>query len=261
MIYAYTPHRQKTARAMRAAYCLAQHLDDILDGDRHIDDNPTAYVAGLVRQIETNDYDLDHPMAGIAQYVFTQAAAIQQSGDDFRADFLGLIKVLQTDNYRRCCRHLLSADDLLELHRQTFYYAINLALILAQADFRADALPGLVDAFSWCSPVRDLAQDLSRGLINIPREVVEATGRQADQLTDAALLTTPAVQTWLDAEYQRGLYALADAAAELRALHGRRGNLSGWAFFWLLKRYAAYYKRRQRPATPPAQRPASPGQG
>jgi hypothetical protein len=241
VMYGYALHRPQVGRALRAAYCLAQHLDDVLDGDRPINGDPAHYVAGLVRQIEGDEYDPTQPAGVLAHYVMHYADRVQATGDDFRGDFLGLIEALQFDYDRRLARCSLPAANLLDQHRRTFHYSINLALILVQADFRATAVPNLIDAFSWCSPVRDLQEDLQNGLINIPAEVIETANRLNHPLDLPALLAAPAVQDWLAAEYRRGLTALDAAAIELAALKGRRGAVEAGAFRLALKQYAARY--------------------
>jgi hypothetical protein len=235
---------------------LTQHLDDILDGDRLGLSDPLSYVNQLVDQIKAGRYDRHQPIALLAQSLLADAAQFEMPDDDFQGDLLQLIDLLQTDFQRRISQQPLSATDLAEHHRWTFYYSLNLTLMVANADFRADRLPHLIDLFCWCSPVRDLAEDLGKGLINIPLEVINAAETQAEQkLHLTALLTAPVVVDWLTAEYHSALQTLAAASAEVTGLKGLVGYRVMQAALLALKHYVIRYGKQmhQQPIYSPNQ--------
>ena len=78
------------------------------------------------------------------------------------------------DRERVLSTRVSSATELAELHRATFRGSLDLMLIAADSPLRAIDVPELVEALGWCSTVRDLGDDLSHGLINMPREIAAA---------------------------------------------------------------------------------------
>jgi hypothetical protein len=99
----------------------------------------------------------------------------------------------------------MSAETLAEHHRKTFRLSLDLTLIAAGSNLRAEDAPELVEALSWCSPVRDLREDLAKGLINIPAEVL--AGVPGIEETNALLASEP-VRAWLRAEHGRAVRRL-----------------------------------------------------
>lgn len=238
--YLYSLRGWGRLRPMRAGYCLAQHIDDVLDGQRHINEPPTTYVAALVQQIATNTYHRQTPMSQLAEYVCARDATIRQ-------ELLALIAALQFDYQRRTTQAVLPGATLATHHQRTFEHSINLTLHMLGATLRATDVPALVGAFCWVSPIRDLREDLQLGLINIPAEVLAQAQAQGAQAVEyASLITTPAVQTWLRQEFAQGQAHLRACAQQLPTLRGQRGAWELYLFYLELNRYAQRYARKQR---------------
>ncbi|HSF41133.1 MAG TPA: hypothetical protein VLT87_15155, partial [Thermoanaerobaculia bacterium] len=100
---------------------------------------------------------------------------------------------------------------------------------------RAADAPELVDALSWCSPVRDLAEDWKKGLINVPAEVLEQA--QGD-------LAAPAVREWLREEHRRGAAAIAALGAKLPAIPDPRSRAVLSSFHRALAAYERKYRKK-----------------
>ena len=95
-------------------------------------------------------------------------------------------------------------------------------LLAGRCDLRARDVPELIDALGWCSTVRDLEEDLAKGLVNIPSEVVDRADVTA--ATSLSMLATDThVRTWLNAEGERARKWLAQTEHRLADSANRRG--------------------------------------
>ena len=52
------------------------------------------------------------------------------------------------------------------------------------SDVSSKDVPHLIDAFGWCSTMRDLEEDLEAGLINIPADTLAAAGLDSGDLPE-----------------------------------------------------------------------------
>ena len=65
-------------------------------------------------------------------------------------------------------------------------------------------VPELIEAFGWCSTVRDLDEDLGHGLVNVPADVVAAAAAEgATPSSVPEFGATEAVRSWFGAELER----------------------------------------------------------
>jgi membrane-associated phospholipid phosphatase len=207
-------------RLARVGFAFLQAIDDLLDGDRPSQREPLVVVDELQASLRSGQF-ADDDLSRLGR-VF-RAEILHRGGDGALAQALALIAVMQRDRERVLRQELLDADALRAIHRQTFVNSLDLMLLAADAELRAADVPELVDALGWCSTVRDLEEDLARGLINIPSEVVEAA-RQIDAATDpATLLGAASVQRWLAAELERARALLASTEQRLQTLADRSG--------------------------------------
>lgn len=222
--------RWPETRLLRAAYCLAQHADDVLDGDRKVKANPEAYVQAVLSilrgQAPTGE---DSPAEQLAEFVAAQA------NEEERRELIDLFEVLLEDRRRMDARQAWSAADLAEHHQKTFFYSFDLTFRFAGAGLRAGDVPELIDALSWVSPIRDLEKDFRKGLYNVPREVLEEAGGRLD---------APAVQEWLRTEHRRGAAAIEALGARLGSIQDIRGRTIVGAFYKALVGYERKYRRR-----------------
>jgi hypothetical protein len=217
-IWGYSLRRWRETRLLRTGFCLAQHIDDVLDGDRRVPGDPVAYARGLLRG-ETG------PLAPLAAFV--QGELDRRGG---REKLEELVEVLIEDRRRMDARRTMSAAALATHHRRTFRLSLDLTLIAAGSELRATDAPELVEALAWCSPIRDLEEDLAKGLINIPEEVLARVPVAADPLT------AEPVKTWLQEEHRKGVEAI-------EALGGKTSSPVFAAFHRALAAYEKKYRR------------------
>jgi hypothetical protein len=220
----------RETRLLRAAYCLAQHVDDVLDGDRKIKGDPEAYVQAVLRGLRGEAPFGPSVAEQLAEYVSGEMRSLETERDDPRGDLIQLFEVLLEDRRRMDARRALPAAELAELHRQTFFYSLNLAFILSGAKARAAEEPELIGAISWVSPVRDLRKDRKKGLINVPAEALERG----------------TVGEWLRAEHERGAACIEALGARVAAVEDPRSRKILAAFHKALSAYERKYRKMER---------------
>ena len=223
IVYGYSILGWRRTRGVRFCYALAQHIDDLLDGDCPCEREPLEVVDEVIRQFEQEEFD-DSELGNLARSVAQELKRLRTSTDDPLTELITLFRVMRFDRQRVRDGLVLAQDRLARQHWETFYHSVNLLLVVARADLRADDAVDLIKAFGWCSTMRDLREDIDRGLINLPRDVVEhARAQGSPDLTYDSLTAMPAVKEWIRAEHAAGRVYLDQFARRLAALRGRKG--------------------------------------
>ena len=227
-------------RLQRTGFAFLQSVDDLLDGDRASDEEPLQVSGRLLRGLEHGTFaDDDLSRLGAA----FRADLLERGGADALAQAVALVRVMQYDRVRVRDGLVLGEADLRRQLRDTFRHSLDLMLLAAGARARCDEVPTLVEAFGWCSTVRDLDQDLARGLVNIPREVL-ATAHAQDLHDAAALRRDPAVAAWLDASARDAERQLDAADAAIAALGEPRARRLLGLFARSIRRYLDRFPAR-----------------
>ena len=162
MIYAPSLLYWRRYRAVRAGYCAAQWIDDLLDGDRPSSREPLEIVDELLEEISGNKLSAQ-PLSRLV------AALFAELDEPARRDFIQLVLTMRRDRVRVLRAEVWDRSALDAHHRATFSLSVNLLLATTRCHARAEQVPSLVEALAWCSIFRDLDDDLRKGLINIPR--------------------------------------------------------------------------------------------
>ena len=184
-------------RAVRAGFCAAQWIDDLLDGDRPSEREPLEIVDELIEQMTARMFS-DDPLSRLV------AALFRDLDERARDEFIALVQCMRVDRLRVLHRDRWSAQELDVHHEMTFRHSVNLMLVTAGCTARASEVPSLIRAFAWCSVVRDLEEDLRKGLVNIPRDADRAQ--------------------WLRDEHARACNALESSAREISRLPDPRAR-------------------------------------
>jgi len=224
-IYGYSMSAWRATRPLRATYALTQAIDDLLDGDRSCAREPEDEVRAILADTLSDG----HRLSRIARFVMPHLARCNAT-DDFRK----LVDCMILDRIRVRENRRLTEAQLQKHHRTVFECSANVALCICGFELRAGDVPGVIRELSWCSPARDLKEDLYAGLNNIPFEIYPGTG---DALMD------PRVRKWLRREYNEMLVAMSEAEKQLLAVHGRSGAFGFRIFHRLLSAYAKKYPR------------------
>jgi hypothetical protein len=224
MIYWHSLLRWRKTRVLRVGFCLLQAVDDLLDGDRSSDTEPADIAAGVVRQMQSGSFG-DDRLAILARALAEDLSALGTDKDRPLEDAIELIRHMMRDRGRARDRLLLGREELRQHHRATFRHSLNLLLVAVGAKLRAQDIPELIEAFGWCSTMRDLREDLNHGLVNVPDVVIEAARREVATLDDfEQLLQTGAVREWQYAELERAQTLLRSFGARGIDPSDRAGN-------------------------------------
>ena len=239
-LYGASLVRWRTARAARVGFCFLQHVDDLLDGDRESPVEPALLARGVLGQLETRRFDATR-LGRLARATAAELERLRSAGEDPMQILRTSIEAMLRDRERVLARDLLGRAELAAHHRRTFSSAVDLMLIAARAQLRSRDVPELIEAFGWCSTLRDLREDHAAGRSNVPREVFEEAGLgpRADYST---LVASEPFGRWLRAEQER----VEDALARTRERLDRHAGAAGARLLRLFARSIERHARRTR---------------
>lgn len=194
----------------------------------------------LVRGLELDTFD-DDDLSRLGRAFRHDLVA--RGGPAALAEAVALVRVMQADRVRVLEQGLLEEVALRRQLHDTFRYSIDLMLLAAGAQARSSSIAGLVEAFAWCSTIRDLKEDLARGLVNIPAEVL-AAARVRDLGDVDGIRRVPVIASWLNAEARRAEHHLDAADAAISALQERRARRLLAMFARSIRRYLDRFPAR-----------------
>ncbi|HYC87579.1 MAG TPA: phosphatase PAP2 family protein [Thermoanaerobaculia bacterium] len=195
-------------RPVRLGFCAAQWIDDLLDGDRPSKREPLEIVDEILARRFGND--------ALSRLV---AAFLEHLDEPAQNEFMDLVRCMRVDRVRVLHHERWTQAQLDAHHEATFRHSVNLMLITTGCTARASDVPSLIPALAWCSVVRDLDDDLRKGLVNIPRN--------AD------------VAQWTRDSHSRACIALQNAAEEIAHLEDPRARRILTIFQRSITKYAA----------------------
>ncbi len=234
--------RWRERRLLRLGFCFLQHVDDVLDGDRPTAREPLEIIDELTLAMRTGSFG-DSELMQMAQALY---ADLMRAGGPAAVDkTLGLVAVMRRDRERALTGALMSRAELQAHHRATFVASIDLALLACGSKWTAAQVPELVELLAWCSPMRDLENDLAAGLVNFPRELLGTPPLPPFK----TLINQPAIRQWLMDEQRDAaalLPRLAERLAQLRLVR-RPGNVGGWRALAVMAAAIRLFARRQLP--------------
>lgn len=199
-LYLYSFKSLKYAHFLRIGFAVLQHLDDVLDGDRKVGEDPLQYVKRLVKREPTSKTTKSQHlrMQRLMSYFYDILVWCSSPIHHTNEDFTLLLDSLILDYDRRANRLVFPAAKLHAHHYQTFFHSVNLCLAMSGSSKTAKDEEELVLAFIWCSPIRDIEADYEIGLINIPEEVVLTAKREKEDL-----FYSSAYKNWEIQEFDR----------------------------------------------------------
>jgi fatty acid desaturase/phytoene/squalene synthetase len=213
--------RWRTRRVLSTGYCFLQAVDDVMDGDRPSSRDPLALVDELMQAIRDDRFG-DDDLMRLGKAFISDLRRIGRPAAV--VDVLKLMAVMRRDRCRAIDHALWGGEALREHHRQTFTLSLNLLLAARGSDLSAADAPELVEAFGWCSTMRDLREDLDAGLVNVPADIARTAIQGESQPVDIdALLRNDAMRGWMASEYDRALALLDGAQCRLDTLKARPG--------------------------------------
>ncbi len=207
-------------RVFRTGFCFLQAVDDLLDGDRFSSTEPLEVVDRLILSLKQNIF-YDEPLSQLAKAFRQDLIAV--GGSDALSDAISLMRLMQQDRRRILHSQLWGASQISEHLRLTFQYSVDLMLIAARSDIRSQDVPELIDAFGWCSVMRDLQEDINAGLINIPNEVIAKAFLERASISFDSLIATRSVSVWIENELQRAKELIHETNKKLEKLDSKSG--------------------------------------
>ena len=177
---------------------IAIWLDDLLDGHLACDGEPEDLAREQVKKwrgssFESDDLDL---MGRNLQKALPETEKI-----------VSIIEEMILDRRRVREKRLLSEQELKEHLERTFALSLDLMLAASEAEITSADAPALTSLLGWCSVVRDLEEDLSLGLVNVPKEVVRSG----------------TVEQWFESELHLAKMTYSKADEQLHELEGKSG--------------------------------------
>lgn len=225
-MYGRSVHSLVRSQMLRATYCFARFLDDVLDGDCAVSEDPGTYVRRVLQQAQSGFFSTETVASRLGRFIFQNVDRFAPAQDHPSKELIILIEAMLFDRKRACERLLLTQEELAAHHRRTFSSALNISLCIVGSYTRATSIPDVIQAQGCLYTIRDLCQDLSRALVNIPLDVVEEARRQgARDLSYDALRRTTAVQMWFGEELAHGAGCVEQVGRVLAANRDRR---AGW---------------------------------
>lgn len=213
--------RWRTRRVLSTGFCFLQVVDDVMDGDRPSSQDPLALIDELTQAIRNDQFGDDDLMRLGRAFISDLRSIGKAAAVD---DVLALMAVMRSDRCRVVEHAVWSREELRAHHCKTFTMSLNLLLAARGSELRAADAPELIEAFGWCSTVRDLREDLEAGLINVPVDVVRAAQVDSAHPLDVDLLMRcEAMRTWMNTERDRAVELLAAMQPRLEALKTRAG--------------------------------------
>jgi hypothetical protein len=161
------------ARVARAAYFYARHIDDALDDENSNYENNAASPDQLPVEVDKLDSS-DHRIAKLGLYAVKGLLARGMTGDEPNTDMQRLIDSMVFD-YQRAQNgsQFTNETEVLEYFSDAMR-GTNLMLIGFGSQIREDTdIPSFASGLGRIYSARDLAEDWSRGIYNIPRDALE----------------------------------------------------------------------------------------
>ncbi len=209
----------RLGRVQRWGFCALQWVDDLLDGDRASTEDPVTAVNRLMSAMRSGDFDDQDRLHRLMRGYLAVLDWASPDGEGKTATF-AVIEAMLFDRKRVIEQIQMSDQELKQQHLRTFEPSVNLLLLGSGATTRVKDCPEIVDIFGWCSTVRDLEEDLAKGLLNLPREFLPVP------LPDrwSGLASDPTVTLWLDREAQRAERNIRSALEKINRMKDARGR-------------------------------------
>jgi hypothetical protein len=237
--------RWRKSRLVRAGYCFIQLIDDVLDGDRSINEDPGTYADCIIGEMLEERFSKKTDASMLIGFVFNEA----KQRPDFQAiktNFIQLVSILKDDYLRRINHKTSSATELTEHHRKTFQLSMDITLAFLDSKVTSSDCPEIVDSLVWCSVMRDLKEDLAAGIINIPKEVFETPREKLTSNNIEAILKKEAVQTWIRKEFATQTTNMRAIEPKLPHLKDNIGRQAIKIFWKSIQSYVPKYEKQNK---------------
>ncbi|MBI5002740.1 squalene/phytoene synthase family protein [Candidatus Woesearchaeota archaeon] len=160
------------AKLMRAAYFFCRHIDDVLDGDRKITEDPKGYVEEIKDAMKGGKSK--NKIIELYKYAIKGIEKRKRGGDNPENEFERVTDAMLFDYERSQRTQFLSRERIEQYYDDTFTPVVNISLMIARASVRGDEIPEIVYSMGHLYSIRDMERDISEGIVNIPYEEISA---------------------------------------------------------------------------------------
>jgi fatty acid desaturase len=224
VLYLYSFKNWKIAKRLRHGFATLQLIDDLLDGDRPSKREPLEIVDELVTAFQNRAFNHSELQQLMECYC---SQFKDENTKELELLLLKVIKAMRFDRVRVKDKLLLTSGELQKQFEDTFSSSLDLLLLTSGSSLRTQDLPEVIDLFMWSSIIRDLEEDIDKGLVNIPKEYWDGH------------LSSRLVQGWLHSQrvIKKDQYQL--AIEKLKQLEEPTGRKIFNIFIRSMKKYLA----------------------
>lgn len=214
-LYALSTQGRELGEVTRTGYLFFRHIDDVVDGDRRISGDPQSYVLDLRRQVETDNFREDTKISVLARRSLEILDRVKKPDDNPRQDFLKGIDGMLFDHRRSRLRRSLREEELEKYYNAAIAPGLNILLIGIESSLRSCNIPEFSTGLARIYSVRDFKDDWRRGIINIPREVLEEA-KLTPQNNFEEVRKHPLIADWISISLEKGKKELSHVKHDAR---------------------------------------------
>ncbi len=228
---------------LRAAYCFARYADDLLDGDEVSSGCPRELVTSLFYSAGSGSVR-DSTLSRLGLYVLEALRADPDTAKQSTDALTKLVGAMVFDYDRARSKAILTQAELRGHHNRTFCNALTVALHVAGARFSDEDVRAAARVQGCLYTLRDLPQDLDRGIINVPDKVVALSRLQgAGSTRHKELWATAAYREWIRRELEQGECGIVELRCILRNHRDFKFRATVFPLYWGLKSLPGKVKR------------------
>lgn len=214
-LYLFSLISPKNGKLTRVSYMFFRHLDDVVDGDYVLTIDPVDYVNSVRHQVESDSFNGSPTISHLAHYALQKLKEKARESDNPRQDFLDSIDALLFDYGRTKNRRVMSSTELNDYYLTRFSPFMNIFLTGVDSKFRARDIPKFCSSIGVVYSASDLGADWGRGVINVPKEVLDSAGLTSDSEV-TSVKESPVINRWFTDGLQESKAGLLEVRNKLR---------------------------------------------
>lgn len=216
-MYLRSIHSPYRCHVLRASYCFARYLDDVLDGDIRVDEEIIPYVKNLMAEVRKTKSETDNDYVVLGKYVYEHVDQFANHDALPSEELDELIEDMIFDRQRADRRLLLSREALDRHHFSTFMSSLYVTLDVVGAHYTPEDIEPLAKAQARLYSLRDLQKDLTSGINNIPRHILYSSKLPpSDYWNFGQISRGIEVKEWIYREFKRGYSQLSEFEERLK---------------------------------------------
>lgn len=161
---------------VRIAYAYGSAVADIVDGHKKL---PVGFTSieelldYLLYSLSEEELDLQKEKIAIVQLQKAVCAWFLKKWVDIKPYLIDALLWMKTEYQRRLWKQILSNEELVTLHNQSFRGAHQVYLVALGPQYQASDIAELPQILWFIYWLKDLKQDLDDNMCNIPKEVCD----------------------------------------------------------------------------------------